>query len=56
MSVDIIFPELFSSKADSRRYLEKFWYILSLLRYFRVRRTRIGIPKNFFLQYVFHCL
>ncbi len=53
MSVDIIFPELFSGKADSHRYSEKFRYILSLLRYTRGKRIRDGIPKNFSRQYVF---
>lgn len=56
MSVDIIFPELFSGKADSHRYSEKFRYILSLLRYSRLKRICGGILKNFSRQYVFHCL
>lgn len=53
MSVDIIFPELFSGKTDLCRYSEKFRYILSLLRYPRGKQIRVGIPKNFFRQYVF---
>ena len=56
MSVDIIFPELFLGKADLRRYSEKFRYILSLLSYTWGKPIHIGIPKNFFRQYVFHCL
>lgn len=56
MSVDIIFPELFLGKTDLCRYSEKFRYILSLLRYTRGKQTRVGIPKNFSRQYVFHCL
>ena len=57
MSVDIIFPELFSGKADSHRYFEKFRYILSLLRYSRVKPIFNSIPKNypynmFFIVYV----
>ena len=57
MSVDIIFPKLFLGKADLRRYYEKFRYILSLLRYTRLKRICVGIPKNypynmFFIVYV----
>ena len=57
MSVDIISLALFSGKADSHRYFEKFRYILSLLRYSQLKRICVGIPKNypcnmFFIVYV----
>ncbi len=47
MSVDIISLALFSGKADSRRHSEKFRYILSLLRYTRLKRICVGISKNY---------
>lgn len=56
MSVDIIFPELFLGKADLRRHSEKFRYILSLLRYTRLKRICVGIPKNYPYNMFFHCL
>ena len=56
MSVDIISLELFLGKADSCRHSEKFRYILSFLRYTRLKRICVGISKNFSRQYVFHCL
>lgn len=57
MSVDIISLALYSGKTYLRRYSEKFRYILSLLRYTRLKRICVGIPKNypynmFFIVYV----
>ena len=56
ISVNIISLTLSSWKADSRRHSERFRYILSLLRYFRVRRTCVGIPQNYPFNMFFHCL